>query len=292
MRAARTPRAALATILLAAAAFGAPPERSRREARSSAETWKTKDGRRMEHTVNRRFTFARIRPERFGGSDVLLEETFDRLLDSGAEGEKSSVEVAAFSLAGKPLWTVRTSGASGEAREDDLYRIVRPGCCGAQDLSAYFSLLDGRELFTADTPIVTIDVPNSSLRRFAAYHDLMAATPVRESGKNVGVVGALSYGSDRRPGKRVLILSADAKPDEKFAAKRVSLVSAGKEIDAERFDLWSADKSEDPGRIGGFSIRVRAFTEPDLLFEIPVEGDRLVIEKATLGKGIRLVETE
>ena len=114
--------AALVTILLAAAAFGAPPTRARREARSSAETWKTKDGRRMEHTVNRRFTFAQIHPERFGGSDVLLEETFDRLLDSGAEGEKSSVEVAAFSLAGKALWTIRTSGARDRSRR----RVTSP----------------------------------------------------------------------------------------------------------------------------------------------------------------------
>ena len=246
----------------------------------------------MEHTVNRRFTFARTHPERFGGKDVLLEETFDRLLDSGAEGEKSSVAVAAFSLAGKPLWTIQTSGASGEAREDNLYRIVRPGCCGAQDLSAYFSLLDGRELFTADVPIVRIDVPNSKLRRFVAYHDLMAATPVKESKKNGRIVGALSYGSDRESARRLLVVASEDKPDEKFAAKRVSLVSAGKEIDDDRFDLWSADKSEDPGKIGGFSIRVRAFTDPEVLFEVPVEEDRIVIEKATLGKGIRLVKAE
>jgi len=52
--------------------------------------------------------------------------------------------------------------------------------------------------------------------------------------------------------------------------KRLAIVSAGKEVEEERFDLWSADKSADPGKIGGFAILAHAFAEPDLLFEIPV----------------------
>jgi len=246
----------------------------------------------MTHTVNRRFTFAEVHPERYGANTLLLEETFDRLLDSGAEGEKSSVEVSATSLAGRRAWTFRASGAAGEAREDNLYRVDRPGCCGARDLSLYFSLLDGKELFDSDTPILAIDVPNSSLRRFAGYHDMMAASPSPESEKNPREIGALSYGSDRAPARRVRVLSAEPKSDENGAVKKLAIVFAGREIEDDRFDLWSADKSVDPGKIGGFAIRARAFTEPDLLFEVPVEGDRLAIEKATLGKGITLEEAK
>jgi hypothetical protein len=279
-------------LALACVALAAAPGGVKREATSSAETWKTKDGRRMTHTVNRSFTFAEIHPERYGGSTLLLEETFDRLLDSGAEGEKSTAEVSASSLSGKAVWKLRTAGSAGEALEGNLYRIDRPGCCGARDLSVFFSLLDGKELFDSDTPILGIEVPNSALRRFVGYHDLMAASPVRESEKNSRVIGALSYGSDRAPAKRVLVLASRPKADENGAVKKITIVSAGKEIEEDRFDLWSADKSTDPARIGGFSIRARAFTEPDLLFEIPVEGDRLAIDKAILGNGITLEEAK
>jgi hypothetical protein len=88
------------------------------------------------------------------------------------------------------------------------------------------------------------------------------------------------------------VLSSRPKADENGAVKKIAIVSAGKEIEEDRFDLWSADKSADPGRIGGISIRARAFTEPDLLFDIPVEGDRLAIDKATLGNGITLEEAK
>jgi hypothetical protein len=279
--------------LAAAAAIGAAPPASpgsRRQATSSAESRTEKDGRRIRHTVNRRFTFADAYRERTKAVRLLLAETFDRRVDSGAEGERSSVAVEAFSEsgAGAAIWRLQTEGSGGEAREDNLYRVTRPGCCGAQDLSVFFSLLDGRELFDADSPILSVEVPNSDLRRFAGYHDLMGATAVPESKNDPRVIGVLSWGSDRGRALRVLVLSDAPHPDEEFAAKKVSIVAGGKEIAEPSYELWSADKSADPAKIGGFSIRVVAFTDPELLFEIPVEGDRLAIEKATLGKGISL----
>ncbi|HET9794644.1 MAG TPA: hypothetical protein VFS34_09295 [Thermoanaerobaculia bacterium] len=283
-------RLALLAIAALAAAAPALPPGSRREATSWAESRTEKDGRRITRTVNRRFTFVGAYRDRTTAVRMLLAETFDRELDSGAEGERSTVSVEAYPATGPggALWSFRAEGASGDAREDNLYRVIRPGCCGARDLAIYFSLLDGRELFDADAPILSIEVPNSPLRRFAAYHDLMAAAPVPESKNEPRVIGALSWGSDREPARRVRVLADTDHPGEEFAARKLSIVAAGKEIDDARYELWSADKSADPSRIGGFSIRVSAFTEPDLLFEIPVEGDRLVIEKAKLGKGIRL----
>lgn len=287
MRRARRGLAASAVLFLGL--LGAAPARLHREATSSIETWKTPDGRRMTHTVDRRFALVEAHPERTTVRTLILRETFDRLLDSGAEGEKSSVEVVAAEASGAAAWTIRTEGSSGEGRDDNLYRVVRPGCCGAQDLSTYFSLLDGKELFTADAPILEVEVPNTSVRRFAGYHDLMAASPVPGAGKNGRVVGALFWGSDRAPAHRVLVIAPPgAKVDESFAAKKVSIVSGGKEIEEARWDLWSADKSSDPAKIGGFSIRVRCFADPDRLVEVPIESDRLAVEKAALADGVTL----
>jgi len=291
-----TPRLLLGVVALSAVAGAGPPSAppvspgARRQATSSAESRTEKDGRRIRHTVNRRFTFADAYRERTKAVRLLLAETFDRRVDSGAEGERSSVTVEAFSESGTgaAIWRLQTEGSEGEARDDNLYRVTRPGCCGAQDLSVFFSLLDGRELFDADSPMLSIEVPNSDLRRFAAYHDLMGATAVPESKNDPRVIGVLSWGSDRGRALRVIVLSDAPHPDEEFAAKKVSIVAGGKEVDDRPWELWSADKTPDPARIGGFSIRVAAFTDPELLFEIPVEGDRPAIEKATLGKGISL----
>ena len=288
-------RSVPALLLLVSAAFPAggaapAPPQARREAKSVAESWTTKDGRRITHIVNRRFTFARAWRDRTTGVDLLLEETFDRTVDSGAEGEKAAVSVDAFPASGSglPLWSFRSEGSTGEARDDDLYRVTRSGCCGSQDLSTFHSLLDGKELFTSDAPLVSVEVPNSPFRRFVAYHDLMAAAPVPGGEKDRRVVGRLQYGSDRAAAESVLVIAPVADPDESWAAKKVSVVIAGKESEEDRVDLWSADKATDRAKIGGFAIRITAYTTPSLLVEIPVEGDRLVLEKATLGKGVSL----
>jgi len=279
----------LAGLVFLGAALPAP--KIRREAASSAETWKEKDGRRITHTVNRRFTFATTSPERFRKVDLLLAETFDRTLDSGAEGEKSKVTVEATragDASGKPFWKIASEGSSGEPTEENLYRVTRPGCCGAQDLSVYFSLINGKELFASDAPILKLEAPNTSFRRFVAYHDRMAASPIPEASNHKGVVGVIEYGNDREGASRLYVLADKPEPPENFAAKKLSIVANGKEAEQDRFDVWAADKSPDTAKIGGFSIRVRAYSDPEVLFEIPVEGDRLVPEKAKPAKGIRL----
>lgn len=282
-------RAPLAVIALLGAAPSAP--KVHREASSTAETWKEKDGRRITRTVNRRFTFATTYSERFRKVDLLLAETFDRTLDSGAEGEKSKVFVEASraeDAPGKTLWKIAAEGSSGEPTEENVYRVTRPGCCGAQDLSIYFSLINGKELFASDALIVKLEAPNTSFRRFVAYHDLMAASAIPDPVKREGVVGLLEYGSDREPASRLYVLADKPEPPENFAAKKLAIVANGKEAEGDRFDVWAADKNPDPAKIGGFSIRVRAYSDPEILFEIPVEGDRLVPEKAKLAKGVRL----
>ncbi len=280
----------LALCLLAVAA-APPPAKTRREAVSSAEAWTEKDGRHLRHTVNRRFTFASAYPERTREERLLLEETFDRLLDSGAEGEKSTVTVEARraeSSDANPLWRIRSAGGDG-GPEGNLYRVTSPGCCGAQNLSTYFSLLNGRELFSADSPILLLEVPNTGVHRYAAYRDLMAVDGIGETGNEKGVIGVLQFGSDLAPASRVLVTATKAVAEnEDYAAKKVVFVHDGKEVEDPEFDLWSANGSTDPAKIGGFGIRIHDYMDSDLLLEIPVEADRLVIEKAHTAPGVSL----
>ena len=279
-----------AALLLFAAAGAVPPGHVRHEAVSSAEAWTGKDGRYLRHTVNRRFTFASAYPESTHEERLLLAETFDRLLDSGAEGEKSTVTVEARKAAtadAKPLWKIEAEGGSGEP-QGNLYRVTNPGCCGAQDLSTYFSLLNGRPLFSADSPIVELEVPNTGVHRYAAYRDLMSEGGIPDVKGEKGVIGVLQFGSDRAAASRVLVIAAKDFEDDNYTAKKIAFVHEGKEVEQPQFDLWSADGSNDPKKIGGFSIRIHDYMESDLLLEIPVEGDRLVIEKAHTAPGVTL----
>jgi hypothetical protein len=285
---------ALPALLLLSAAAPAP-KRPARQAVSMAESWNEKDGRRITHTVNRRFSYATAYPERTRGESLVLSETFDRLFDSGAEGEKSMVTVEAFraddALGAHPRWSLRAEGSGGEPAEN-LYRVSRPGCCGAQDLSLYFSLLNGRPLFSADSPILSIEAPNTSFKRFVAYHGPMAATPHPKAAAEKNAVGVLQYGSDRAPASAVLVVAAATDEIESYSAKKISLILDGKEVEGDRLDVWAADKAKDPAKISGFAIRVRDYKEPDFLFEIPVEADHLAFEKAKTAPGIRLVRVK
>jgi hypothetical protein len=279
-------RGVFLALLAAGAAFGG--QHLRRQAESTAEGWTEKDGRRIAHTVNRRFTFARAYPERTKAVDLLLEETFDVRTDSGAEGEKGTVTVEAFPAganSGKPMWKIRADGSRGEA-EENLYRVSKPGCCGARDLFTYFGLLNGRELFTADEAILKLEVPNTAVRRYAAYRDHMAVDGIPAGSRLKNVIGSLQWGSDREASSAILLTSASDAESDRFAVKKLRFVVNGKESDEDHMDLWSADGSSDPGKVGGFTIRVHAYTEPDVLIEIPVEGDRLVVEKAMLAPGV------
>ena len=258
-----------------------------REATSRAE-WTG----RTRRTVNRRFTFSAIHPEAKGSKTLLLDETFDRGFDSQAEGETSTTEVEAFALQGDaktPLWKIRTRGSDG-APDGELYRITRMGCCGSQNLDLYFSLLDGRELFSSDGPILRLEVPNTAVRRYVGYHSLMAASPVPEAAGRKDVVGVLTYGGDRAPAARFLVIVKGRPAKDDDARKGLFFIRGDESVEGPVFELWSADGKSDRAAIGGFAIRVTDFAKDDFLVEIPVAGDRLDVARAKTAPGISLKE--
>ena len=272
-------------LLLAA---GPAPSSSSREATSRAE-WSAK----TRHAVNRRFTFADTHPEAKGSRTLLLAESFDRSFDTQAEGEKSTVEVEAFAIPGEaksPLWKLRTEGAEGSP-DGELYRVTRPGCCGAQNLDFYFSLFDGRERFASDGPILRLEVPNTAVRRYVGYHSLMAASPIPETASRKNVVGVLTFGGDRAAASRLLVIGSPAAEQDNYARTGLAFVREGKIVEDPVLELWSSDGKSEPGGIGGFSIRVTDFAKDDFLLEIPVVGDRFDVAHVRTAPGVTVKES-
>jgi hypothetical protein len=271
-------------LLLSAGPAAVPGSR---EAASRAE-WSA----RTRHVVNRRFTFAEFHPRAKGSLTLLLAETFDRSFDTQAEGEKSSTTVEAFAIPGDaklPVWRFQTEGAEG-APDGELYRVTHPGCCGAQNLDVFFSLHDGHELFASDGPILKLEVPNTAERRYVGYHSLMAATPIPEAGARKGVIGVLTYGSDRAPAARLLVVGSNVAAPDDYARKGLAFVRNGKPVDEPILELWSAGKANGRAAIGGFSIRVTDYAKNDFLLEIPVAGDRFDTARVKTAPGVSVRE--
>ena len=69
-----------------------------------------------------------------------------------------------------------------------FYRVVKRGCCDAEDTKIYFNLMTGQKVFTSTADVFQIEVPNTSSQflRYVAFHSSFASLPTAETG---GVAG-------------------------------------------------------------------------------------------------------
>lgn len=99
-------------------------------------------------TDNKRFTVI----QSFAGPrlrDVVLRESFRADQADGVEGPPEG-EVTVERLDGRNItWRFEEPGHRGEVVTDNLYKVVKYGCCDAAPIYAYFSQADGHKLRTA-----------------------------------------------------------------------------------------------------------------------------------------------
>ena len=66
--------------------------------------------------------------------------------EEGAEGPPDST-VAVEAMNGHTArWTLHEPGQQGDVLTNNLYRVLKLGCCGAPNTYIYFSLADGRKV--------------------------------------------------------------------------------------------------------------------------------------------------
>ncbi|HEX6746045.1 MAG TPA: hypothetical protein VF092_01935 [Longimicrobium sp.] len=206
-----------------------------------------------------------------------------------AEAEVSVVARPAAHPEARPLWIVRRRGEDGALVDSfpgyALYRITEYGCCGSENVDAYYSLLNGRALFTADHPLLLVDVKPFGTG-FVAVHDANAAeSPGAQDDRTLVAVvafgapgGAIQRAAVRNPSndvylKRLELVARNAAGHVKTA----QMLNEGSEIDAR----WTVSISMEWGEM---SSDATAGT-----VTIPIENGRMVIERARAASPFRVV---
>lgn len=266
-----------------------------RTASSSIRSVRDKYGNDVIITTNRRFNVAEVYPnhripDKDNHSMVLLEE-FRSEWTPGTEGKRAKVRVDAwagdFPNPSRKAWTIRSEGDKGEIR-DNFYKVTRYGCCATITTQIWFSLIDGRKVFTSNIDPIQVIVPNGSadLTRYFGLHSDDAIIPPTELQTVKDLKGVLQYGSERKVFQRLLIRSPIDLYLSKIAIRYQGKLHEDMESLVRGVMLWGVDGKEDKSALSDFSIILTWNDKFEA--EIPVENDELQIGKAKASDKITL----
>ena len=282
-----------ALIFASAIATSACPQEKKgleRSATSSIRTYVDSYGAIQAETVNRRFTFTTFYTEGAFTEEqfrtlVLLEElrsTRDISRDQIQGMVKVDAWVGKDASPQNKVWSIEQTGDAGEV-SDRFYKVTKYGCCASIATDIYFSLLSGQKLYTTNTGIFTIVVPNTSisLARYVAFHAPDAILPQEEPQSAESQAGVIQYGSEKTVLQKVMLRF---KGD--IGLPRVQTLYREKLVESQPLMLWGADKKNNKSSLSDFSV-VLSFDDVRKVI-IPVRNDQLVISAATVPKGFNL----
>ncbi|HVI91772.1 MAG TPA: hypothetical protein VM659_25990 [Dongiaceae bacterium] len=219
----------------------------------------------------------------------------------------AEVSVTVDDVAGdkpKRLAAFKDPGADGVPVAERYFATTQPGCCGAAD-SHHIRLLEtGKHLFQSTGPGASgisawAEFPNArpAQIRWAAF-----AGVDDEAQYKAGVLGTLTYGSDGGPISRLLLVRPQAPAEnddldlalangaallwidskEKVPPADPTIANAGPSGGSPESpkDIWSLEKITDPAKVGGMVLALEL--DGKRLISIPVDGDKLMADKATI----------
>ena len=122
--------------------------------------------------------------------------------DEETGGENGTVAVDALDSSLKRLWRFEGQGQYGEV-QGDLYKISNLGCCDAPSTYTYFSLRDGRKLYSShiSNDLLEILLPSRYYPKYGTADMIDRYVSYREDasydskGNANGLVGVLQFGS-------------------------------------------------------------------------------------------------
>ncbi|HEX9940088.1 MAG TPA: hypothetical protein VGB15_23330 [Longimicrobium sp.] len=227
---------------------------------------------------------------------LVLEERVAKDRCENHEGGRGEVTVAARPAerpTATPVWRIRAPGDEGGVWHDgdlggeEMYRVVRYGCCGAQNLSTFYSLRTGHRLFAADRPLLYIEVERIGTG-YLALHSGMAADGGPGGERDRTQVARISFGGPGRVMQDVVIRG----PSHEFYVPRFELVARGPGGRIKRGNRL--DINDEIG--AGWTVVVAVGLEgmgaadppPRAEILIPLENGRLAPEKARVPAGWRV----
>lgn len=251
------------------------------EAKSQLRLYRDAAGCQSIQTVNRQFRLVTV-VTNSGPERLVLEESYDvrHCLESESASSEASIVAWRPDSASAPLFTIAGRGTEGEPA-GNLYRMTQSGCCGSQNLATYFSLLTGKPLFASSIELRSIEVPNTTDVRYAAFHDSFSASASPETAADSSVVGVLQWGDDRAAASRFL-LRADR--PEGFAVFALGFRRDGRAITDSAVSLW-------PGKPQNLALEIQ-LTAPGsdrkVALTVPIKGLELDLAGVRLPAGFRL----
>src|SRR5215831_21011903 len=184
-----------------------------RTATSSIRSARDKYGNDVIITTNRRFNVAEVYPDHSipdkGNHSMVLLEEFRSEWTPGTEGKRAKIRVdgwaGEFPNPSRKAWTILSEGDEGEVH-DNFYKVTRYGCCASITTQIWFSLIDGRKVFTSNNDPIRVIVPNShaGLTRYFAWVVCDAIIPPAEAQTVQDVKGVLQYGSELMASQRLM----------------------------------------------------------------------------------------
>lgn len=251
------------------------------EARSQLRLYRDAAGCESIQTVNRQFRLVTVVTEK-GAERRVLEESYDVRHCLDAESASSEATIVAWrpDSTSSPLFTIAGRGSEGRPA-GNLYLMTQSGCCGSQDLATYFSLLTGKALFASSIGLRSVEVPNTTEVRYAAFHDSFSAGAAAETRSDSSVVGVLQWGNDRAPAARIL-LRADR--PEGFAVALIRFRRDGRVVPDSAISLW-------PGKPQNLALEIQLSapgSNRQAVLTVPLKGLDLDLAGARVPAGFRL----
>lgn len=201
------------------------------------------------------------------------------------------------------LASFKDPGEDGVVVAERYFATTTPGCCGGADTHHLRLLETGKHLFQSSGPGATgitawASFPNARPQqvRWAAF-----AGVNNEAQYQAGVLGTLSYGNDSGPVSTFLVVrpqkpAQDDSLDLALANGATLLwIDSKEKVPADSGtanagpssgspdspkDIWSLEKVTDPAKVSGMVLALEL--DGKRLISIPVEGDKLVADKATV----------
>ncbi|MEA5098660.1 MAG: hypothetical protein VB032_09015 [Burkholderiaceae bacterium] len=194
------------------------------------------------------------------------------------EGNSPSLEAVAWRVGldgnNKKLWSKQEAADEGKL-SCDYYETITYGCCDAITNHRLFNPDTGKLLMEYADRLITVEVPNSPLKRFIGYKPSTAAGPANSWERHKRHVGTLTYASPDGILQRVAVRALGKANDafEMGAAKlKIKRGLPKQEMNINTLMLWDIDGSRVASQIGGFAI-VLEFDGQTLA--IPVREDGL-----------------
>jgi hypothetical protein len=295
----------IAGMLLAPAAAEALDAK----ASSSAMVTKNADGSYAAHVKNTRF-IPYLSMDDSGATHfrlVTVATDQDLRTDQEQVDPKASVSVTVDDMQGataKRLASFKDPGADGAVIADLYFATTQPGCCDSADTHHVRLLGTGQHLFQSTGPgpvgiSAWADFPNArpAQIRWAAF-----AGVDDQAQYQAGILGTITFGDGKGPLAKLQVIRPQKPAEnddldlalangstllwidskEKTPPADPGLANAGPSAgspDSPK-DIWSLEKVTDPTQVSGMILALEL--DGKRLISIPVEGNKLMPEKATV----------